>query len=823
MYSGRRRSGGGTGGGRSSASASHPSAASVHDKALPRTGTETNGAVFSIRLQAKDALAELERSASKGLGASGGSRVPRDGLVASELQVRCGGMHWRLGQPVGGACVCVAQAHPSCPVPVDVFVSLTAWPWEGLVAPKFKEGLPTPHTRSLSPPGLPTPLAQSLSASSSSTNLFLHMSSGSLGDEGAGGSDPEENDPMSPQSVFPRVRQKLREEAADHFGASTALELPQLTTGTQTKKRITCGRQLPEIPFIIRSRTPPLLGAVARHGHSGSSSGSHSSSSGSGDAYHHHHHSNGASMSHDHLPQLSASHDDAASVSSSASSSSGSGFPRSTSCPPPSLPAFHKTAPAAVGHASSSTCSSSTSTPSNSSSASSVASLVITPLPRSAIQKSGLYEMQAALEELAKALADMELTAAKRTRVRSEAYIIKFETEYADLVRVKDRAVKRLEALLRGSTFAPESAHAQVLARVLIVVIDIDDELLMLMGEEHGTWEELKRLRGEIQGHLELLAKELGPEGGCEDPLGPAKLMRSMSSPTGGSLMSRCCDKKHRLQQPYHKTNPSPPHHCGGASAMLGSSTGSTESTSSVASSSSRRLEHSSNSGFNVVPASHGKGKEEAAGGCFHPAADDMFKLRPLEISLSAATASSASAALHHSSGVDKDRGCAHHHHHHAHEPESPSGTVTTASLSSSSSSAFSNASEQSHAHSDEEKSTGSSSSSRRSSSGSKGGVSKPGAAAAASAARLKRAVSSDGLSDLLPQHPPLPVALTKNIKEKASFIHHKTLCCRPLFEGPSVGKAGARASYHRRIVRPAAAGSGGASSLSALASLANN
>jgi len=91
MYSGRRRSvgGSGTSGGGSKtsrgmagASSSSPSSTTLpasaaslhHDKGSSRANG--SGAAFSIRLQAKDILAELERSAGKsgGLGTSGRGR-----------------------------------------------------------------------------------------------------------------------------------------------------------------------------------------------------------------------------------------------------------------------------------------------------------------------------------------------------------------------------------------------------------------------------------------------------------------------------------------------------------------------------------------------------------------------------------------------------------------------------------------------------------------------------------------------------------------------------------------------------------------------------
>lgn len=83
--------------------------------------------------------------------------------------------------------------------------------------------------------------------------------------------DYDEEDPMSPQSVFPRVRQKLREEAAanagggvlagagvvdaDQSGDHLSLSLPSpvavAAAAAATKKR--CGRQLPEIPQTVRA------------------------------------------------------------------------------------------------------------------------------------------------------------------------------------------------------------------------------------------------------------------------------------------------------------------------------------------------------------------------------------------------------------------------------------------------------------------------------------------------------------------------------------------------------------------------------------------
>jgi hypothetical protein len=118
------------------------------------------------------------------------------------------------------------------------------------------------------PPGGPPLLYAQLSSASSSL---------SLDELGLAAQDYDEEDPMSPQSVFPRVRQKLREEAssslsaaalglgasggvlsgidaADQSGDPLALSLPSpvavAAAAAASKKR--CGRQLPEIPQTVR-------------------------------------------------------------------------------------------------------------------------------------------------------------------------------------------------------------------------------------------------------------------------------------------------------------------------------------------------------------------------------------------------------------------------------------------------------------------------------------------------------------------------------------------------------------------------------------------
>ncbi|KAM3575549.1 hypothetical protein VYU27_002541 [Nannochloropsis oceanica] len=777
----------------------------------------SGGAAFSVRLQAKDILAELERSAGK----SGGFGTSGRGREADH---------------------------------------------------------------------------QSLSASSSSTNLFLQLSSSSSsslgGEEGVSPLlDFDDDDPMSPQSVFPRVRQRLREEAADHSsdtvssdskcnnssssgsnGSSsrkshsrsnrssngcTLTDFPLLVTGQQGKKRLMCGRQLPEITSSslssscsssscsssssssshhmaatcgddrsapnIRTRTPPPILQQMQGCHNNSSSCSSTRES----PFNGHQHDDlSQTSSLLHLKGLSMKQqqhqqDDTASVCSSSSLSST--CTRPVSCPPPSLPAFHKTAPASVGGSSSS----SSSNNNNNSS-----TFVITPLPRAALKKSSLYELQAALEELKKALADMETTAYKRARVRSEAYIIKFEREFSDLVRIKDRAIKRLDALLHGrqqqqqqrqpqeqpkpqeqeeqeqhqkGALAPDSNHGQMVARVLMVVMDLDDELLMLMGEEHGTWEELMRLREDIQRHLDEVAIELGGcmggrkdkkgrgenGGGAEkDSFAPCLIMRSLSTPHGVGLgalrggrrdvgstfsvsvaASRLCEKK-QLQHHHH----------------VGNSNSSFKSNHLNGSSSMRKQRRE----------------------------DITSRLRPLEISLPVSPPTSASSASRTGAATGKKDGscpC-------TDESESPSGTVTTASFSSSSSSAFCSASDQGFSlQSDEEEKSTTDSSGNNKSSGSCSSVPpRP---------SLVKAVSSDGLSTLFhhnkhnhrqdchqkqqqqQQELPLPVALTKNVEERAAFIHHRTLSSRPFVEASLLPGGAPRASYHRRISRPLAGTAG--------------
>lgn len=122
-------------------------------------------------------------------------------------------------------------------------------------------------------PPLPPPsllYAQQLSSASSSL---------SLDDLALAAPDYDEQDPMSPQSVFPRVRQKLREEAfssvsgaaaagtgpgvlsgaagmeaADQSTDNLSLSLPSpvavAAAAATTKKR--AARPLPEIPQTVR-------------------------------------------------------------------------------------------------------------------------------------------------------------------------------------------------------------------------------------------------------------------------------------------------------------------------------------------------------------------------------------------------------------------------------------------------------------------------------------------------------------------------------------------------------------------------------------------
>lgn len=566
-------------------------------------------------------------------------------------------------------------------------------------------------------------------------------------------------------------------------------------------------------------------------------------------------------------------------------SHSNGGTPRGQAGGSGALHVFHRTAPAAVSstgsgdrnhnHLASSTASLVTSMGAASSvgsvstapaaapaastgagSSNSSSSGVITPLPRAAIQKSSLYELCAAFQELSRALAAMEVVAGKRARMRSEAYIIKFEHEYADLARVKNRAMKRLEALLRagpGGTpaFAPDSAHAQVLGGVLRVVLDLDDELLLLMGTEHGTWEELKRLRGEIARHLLVLGRELGGCG-CDaggegpasfDPLSPVPLARSLSSPTGSM---------------------------GGASSGGGGGGSSVFSFAPAAVAASKRKA--------VV----GVGRGERSGS--PNSEEDMFKLRPLEASLSSLGSSSgggggnggsgdmgplsgasssggsiAAMGAQHQSQQQQQQGPrrpaplqqlapAGRGAEGSRDPESP-GTMTTASLSSSTSSAFSQLSD-CGGGSDEERCApeagggrkGRSSTKAKAAAGAVAAASRKalssstgagGAAASASAsgayhhhrslpAPMNKSVSSDALSGLLN---PLPAALTARVREKASFLHHRTLGTTgagagggaggaipgtgsrtPLYDVVS-GAAAARPRYHTTVGAGAAAG----------------
>eukprot|EP00624_Nannochloropsis_granulata_P000886 evm.model.NODE_13932_length_15912_cov_29.516214.1 len=427
----------------------------------------------------------------------------------------------------------------------------------------------------------------------------------------------------------------------------------------------------------------------------------------------------------------------------------------------------------------------------------------------------------------------METTAYKRARVRSEAYIMKFETEFADQVRVKDRAIKRLDTLLRGrqqqqqqqrqqqqqqkhqehedqeqqqqGALAPDSIHGQMVARVLMVVMDLDDELLMLMGEEHGTWEELKRLRGDIQRHLDDVANELG---GCvggrkdkkgrgggggvgeKEALAPCFIMRSLSSP--------------------HKV---------GLGALRGGR-GDVGGTFSVSVSSPRLCEkkqlqyhHKVSSNNSSISSNHTNGSSSMRK---ERREDIALRLRPLEISLPVSPPTSASSTSQTGATAGKKCGACRC----TDESESPSGTVTTASLSSSSSSAFCSASDQGFSlQSDEEEKSTDGSGNNKSSCSSSCVPSRP---------PLIKAVSSDGLSTLFHHHhyhhqqdchqqqqqqhqqPPLPVALTKNVEERAAFIHHRTLTSRPFLEAPLLPGGAPRASYHRRISRPLAGTAGG-------------
>lgn len=595
---------------------------------------------------------------------------------------------------------------------------------------------------------------------------------------------------MSPQSVFPRVRQRLREEAADQFGAPcgnqhgmTDLPIPS----TSGKKRWLSGKNLPEISASAsgsgsssasgmgRARTPPVLPSDAgqqRHPPRRKISGSRASSSAAEEAS-----QSSLTASCGQLKNLSLlPQDDAVSVSSTSSfSSTGT---RCNSCPPPSLLAFHKTAPASVGGSNSGSTSNSYS------------NLVISPLPRAALRKSSLYELQAALDELSRALADMETTAKKRARVRSQAYLIKFEAEYADLVRVKDRAIKRLDALLRRRTGGPQSKdegynhqypseseekeqqrqakpegafpadskHAQLLAHVLMVVMDLDDELLMLMGEEHGTWEELKRLRGDIRLHLKELEAELGrgagpgegsPKVGERDFPAIAPISRSLSSHSGGRPSGGRRDAHSPLAVSF-----SMPTCLESGPGGLGLAPGS--------------------GGGGVALSRKGKGRDAAC------------RLRSLDTD-PAKTKSAQKGALH--------------------DPDSPSGTVTTSSLSSSASSAFSNVSDQAVGlTSDEERSLRGPGKCPSTGCGkSVGEWELRTSCLAPPPASMSRAVSSDGLSLLLQrQHqPPLSIALTQNVKERATFIHHRALASTTSSLSPSVPPPGLRASYHRRVCRP--------------------
>jgi hypothetical protein len=73
----------------------------------------------------------------------------------------------------------------------------------------------------------------------------------------------------------------------------------------------------------------------------------------------------------------------------------------------------------------------------------------------------------------------------------------------------------------------------------------------------------------------------------------------------------------------------------------------------------------------------------------------------------------------------------------------------------------------------------------------------------------MNKSVSSDALSGLLN---PLPAALTACVREKASFLHHRTLGTnKPLYEaalGGSGAPAPARPRYHTTV--SAAAGAAG-------------
>jgi hypothetical protein len=492
---------------------------------------------------------------------------------------------------------------------------------------------------------------------------------------------------------------------------------------------------------------------------------------------------------------------------------------------------------------------------------------VITPLPRSAIQKSSLYELRAAFQELSRALAEMEVAATKRARVRSEAYIIKFEHEYADLARVKDRAMKRLEALLRagpGGTpaFAPDSVHAQALGGVLRAVLDIDDELLLLMGTEHGTWEELKRVRGEIQRHLLLLARELGGEAGegSYDPLSPVPMVRSLSSPCAGA-----------------GPGPSPgPTAIGGGSGCGGGSVFSFAPAAVAASGASRTKGSSSGGGSHSHSHSHSHSKRKTAvagagsARSGSPSEEDVFKLRPLEASLSSLGSSGplpggsssggsigkdglvpvaavSTAAPHQQQPLQQQpqrqqppqqqqprRPAQLHQPQHqpqgpaaeGRDPESP-GTMTTASLASSSSSAFSQLSE---CASDEERSIGGGSggSSKHTSKGAASASDSSTSAAPAgaynrlpapSAMAMNKSVSSDALSGLLN---PLPAALTARVREKASFLHHRTLggsAGAPMTTNGN-GGAPARPRYHTTVKAPGS-GAGSAAAAAAAAAVA--
>ena len=567
-------------------------------------------------------------------------------------------------------------------------------------------------------------------------------------------------------------------------------------------------------------------------------------------------------------------------------SHSNGGTPRGQAGGSGALHVFHRTAPAAVSSAGSGSgnhlASSTASLVASMGTASSVGSVstapaaapaaststgsgssggVITPLPRAAIQKSSLYELCAAFQELSRALAAMEVVACKRARMRSEAYIIKFEHEYADLARVKNRAMKRLEALLRagpGGTpaFAPDSAHAQVLGGVLRVVLDLDDELLLLMGTEHGTWEELKRLRGEIARHLLVLGRELG---GCDaggegpasfDPLSPVPLARSLSSPTGS---------------------------IGGGASSGGGGGGSSVfsfAPAAVAASAASRV----GGGHSKRKAVVGVGRGERSGS--PKSEEDVFKLRPLEASLSSLGSSSgggggnggsggmgALSGASSSGGSNAATGAQHQSQQQQQgprrpaplqqlapagrgaegirDPESP-GTMTTASLSSSTSSAFSQLSD--CGGSDEERCAPEAGGGRKGRSSAKakaagaGGTASRkalasstgagGAAASASGAYhqhhrslpapMNKSVSSDALSGLLN---PLPAALTARVREKVSFLHHRTLGTTgagagggaggaipgtgsrtPLYDVAS-GAAAARPRYHTTVGAGAATG----------------